>query len=218
MSCEKYYELIVGYMDKMLTHEEEKVLLSHVEACDVCKEHFALFTEIFEAAEEIDLTSVGLTEALAGFEEKVIAKINETVEYQPFIVPLPMYDELEIEKELNAVQREGLLETISCWVFGAFVALALLGYVAVLNEVAILKLLSENTYLSSSLSFVPEMLTDLSAVYANVSTFFTHFFGELSGFADSSKYLILLVFVVLVAVQYFIYYRKGSTAEVENFG
>ena len=78
MVCEKYGELMMKYMDGRLDDFEQMNLDKHIEACEACREDFAIYQEMlvsFESGEVI--------EAPEGFVAAVMEKVEDINLYFP---------------------------------------------------------------------------------------------------------------------------------------
>jgi len=78
--CEKYGDLMMKYMDGLLDDFEQMNLDKHMEACEVCREDFAIYQEMLT---EFDSSIEEIIEAPDSFAASVMEKIDDINIYFP---------------------------------------------------------------------------------------------------------------------------------------
>jgi hypothetical protein len=176
--CNKYGDYMMRYMDGILGDFEEMNLKKHMEACAVCREDFAVYSEILQGFRDFSETQI--VEAPADFAPAVMAKITALNLYAP---------------------KKGRL--IDALIFSAWtiLALALFGGTALaLFGTEILGWLQ-----GIGLYGIADGLNPLIAVINNGLTAITDFFANMGYWPRETaifySIVFLLVFVALVALQ-----------------
>ena len=78
MVCEKYGDLMMKYMDGLLDDFEQMNLNKHIEACEACREDFAIYQEMLT-----DFGTEEIIEAPEGFVAAVMEKVDDINLYFP---------------------------------------------------------------------------------------------------------------------------------------
>jgi len=80
MVCEKSNELMMRYMDGLLDSFDEMNLTKHIETCETCREDFEIYKEMLEG---FDLKNMEIVDAPEGFDDAVMAQIDDINIYFP---------------------------------------------------------------------------------------------------------------------------------------
>ena len=80
MACERYSELMMKYMDGLLDDFENMNLERHIQACEACREDFAVYKELLEG---FNHNNMEIIEAPEGFTRAVMAEIEGINLYFP---------------------------------------------------------------------------------------------------------------------------------------
>ncbi|MCL2377276.1 MAG: zf-HC2 domain-containing protein, partial [Defluviitaleaceae bacterium] len=80
LACEKYSELMMKYMDGLLDDFEQMNLDKHIEACEACREDFAIYQEMLTS---FDHNNMEIIEAPENFVASVMEKVDDINLYFP---------------------------------------------------------------------------------------------------------------------------------------
>jgi len=189
--CEKYGEWMMKYMDGLLDDFEQMNLDKHIEACEACREDFAIYQEMLT-----EFNTEEIIEAPEGFAAAVMEKVEDINIYFP-----------------KKVRDKGkMLDNVIFVVWGLIAASAAAGTTLFLHSEVIFAWLSTNGL--GGLATFLQPFTDFAIGFGNTLEYYTAtasgWFGtNLSDFAI----VFLLAFVALVAVQF---YMSPKYAEIKR--
>ncbi|MDR1560077.1 MAG: zf-HC2 domain-containing protein [Clostridiales bacterium] len=184
MECEKAGDLMMKYMDGVLTDAEAASLNRHIQTCGHCKEDFLVYDGIMN-----DFSDMTLSEAPEGFERRVMAIIAQLPEMGAKSVNLPVYG-----------------------IIGVFSLLLSLGFILVMNKEAMLSWMYQypeleplrNLFVPASAA-VDDISMQVSSALAQMSSYLRQAGSNLS-------YVTLILFGLLAAAQFVIYRRERAVA------
>jgi len=184
-ACEKYSELMMKYMDGLLDDFEQMNLDKHIEACEACREDFAIYQEMLTGFEQ---NNVEIIEAPENFVASVMEKVDDINLYFP-----------------KKVRDKGkIIDSIIFAIWGLLATAFTLGTVLFLQGDAILSWLFENNlYVVAN---VLQPLVNFTAGFGETLGLYMSNASEWLGTTNTSNYAIvfLLAFMALVAVQFYI--------------
>lgn len=184
MKCRQADELMMNYLDGILSKDKAYQLNQHLQQCDACVETFYAYEQIKK-----ELHQMNIVEAPIGFTEQVMGRIEEIK---------PQYD----------LQKEMPMENITGIVWGIFSILFGVGVLLVIYQQEILSFLLSYPYTSSWIGqFIPtfDLLTQyLQQLQKNMSGIIV----SIRQIVENGKTLLALILVALGMVQYRIYRKE----------
>ena len=183
LACEKYGELMMKYMDGLLDDFDQMNLDKHIEACEACREDFAIYKEMLTG---FDNNNEEIIEAPEGFVAAVMEKVEDINLYFP-----------------KTVRDKGkVLDNVIFVVWGLLAAAFMAGGALFLQGEAIFGWLEANGLTAIAAAIQP--FANFAAGFGETLNYYTTtasgwFGANISDFA----LLFLLAFVVLVGVQFF---------------
>jgi len=184
-ACEKYSELMMKYMDGLLDDFEQMNLDKHIEACETCREDFAIYQEMLTGFEH---NNMEIIEAPENFVASVMEKVDDVNLYFP-----------------KKVRDKGkIVDNIIFAVWGLLATTFTTGIVVSLQGDAILGWLFENNLYAAANALQP--FVNFTTGLGEALGLYMSSAAEWLNAANYSIYaaFFLLAFVVLVAVQFYI--------------
>jgi len=197
MACEKYSELMMQYMDGVLTADGKANLDEHMNICEGCQEDFAAYNEILQGIND----AVEIVEAPADFASSVMAKVSELNLYAP--------------KQVKARSSERLIDGI---IFAAWLVFAVTIFagaaLAIFGEQIVEWANTQGFYALS------EILYSMSNFVATVTTAIAGLFSNMGESAGGTTIFysmaFLVLFIGLVLLQIYIAPKKKTLAIRED--
>ena len=185
MRCEQAGNLMMKYMDSLLSEKEAEKLNLHLLDCADCRADFHAYDQMVEIfAEE---ASDNLESALPDlFEQETMAMIEA-------LGVLPNH----------YTKTDNLL----CMLWGGFSVLIGLGFGIALNKDAIGSLLADSPEGLQILRFFEPVSASVSSAANGVATAVSQGMAQAAGYVSASRWVLLVVFSCL-AVTYFLVDRK----------
>jgi hypothetical protein len=193
MACEKYSELMMKYMDGLLDDFEQMNLGKHIEACEACREDFAIYQEMLV---NFDSNSEEIIEAPEDFVASVMKKVEGINIYFP-----------------KKVRDKGkILDNVIFALWGLMAAVFAVGVVLFFQGDAIFDWFYANGMAAVAVAIQP--FADFAVGFGGALEYYTTtasgwFGANLSDFAI----VFLLAFVGLVALQF---YMSPKYAEIKR--
>ncbi|NMA83007.1 MAG: hypothetical protein GX962_03975 [Epulopiscium sp.] len=183
MKCRQADELMMAYLDGILTQEKAQELNIHLQNCDLCVESFYAYEQIKQ-----ELNEIVITEAPHGFTQRVMATVAEID---------PQY-----EVQANPI------ENLAGIVWGMFSIFFGVGILLLMYQQEILNLLLSHPLTSSWIGqFIPtfDLLRDsIQGIQSNLIGI-KEFIIQM---IESGRNLLTVSLVVLGIVQYKIYRKE----------
>lgn len=174
-----------------------------------CKDDF----EIFELLQDIETEEFPwemlyardfeIIEAPEGFEKRVMKCIYELEECRSKPVKL---------SKLSAMIPAEILENLIYIVWGVVSVLLGAGFILALNEEHIVSFFNNSPALEQYAEFLQSVAQFIDNSVLNLAMAFEFLLNQALLFLDGYRYFFLLVFVVLVTIQLFIYKRSNVQA------
>ena len=180
MDCEKANDLMMKYMDGILTESEAVSLNRHIKTCGQCEADFLVYDGIMD-----DFSGMTLSEPPEGFELRVMSIIRQ----------LP-------DVGIKSVQRS------MYGVLGIFSVLLGLGIILDMNKELLFNWMSQYPQLEPLLDVYAPVADAVRDVSLRVSSAMSQFFAYMQQISSGLYYVPLLLFGVLTAAQYVIYRRE----------
>ena len=184
MECEMANDLMMKYMDGILTETEAASLNSHITACGQCKEDFLAYDGIME-----NFSGMELCEPPEGFELRVMSIIRQL----PEVGLKPAYRSLY-------------------GVLGVFSVLLGLGIILDMNKEAVLAWMGLYPQLKPLLNIYLPVADAVRDISNQVSMMLSQVSSYLQQISSGLYYVPLLLFGVLAGAQ-FVIYRKERIAD-----
>jgi hypothetical protein len=184
MKCSKADQLMMKYMDGILSMEEAKQLNLHLTECDACKEEFFAYQKMIDVLQDGQFYK-----APDDFESTVMNRIKD----------------IEVEYE---IKKTVPIETISAIVWGFFSLIFGIGVLLVLYRQPVLEYLVQNPYLGEwANSMIPAM--DILSAYINdFKTEMTNILGTIKYIFEVLRLILIPIVAVLGVVKYYIYRKE----------
>ena len=181
MVCEKYGDLMMKYMDGLLDDFEQMNLDKHIEACETCREDFSIYQEMLT-----DFNTEEIIEAPEGFVAAVMEKVDDINIYFP-----------------KKVRDKGkMLDNVIFGIWGLLAAAFAAGAALFLQGEAIFGWLHANGL--ETVAAIARPFADFAAGFGGTLEYYTTTAsGWLGTNINDFAIVFLLVFVVLVGVQFF---------------
>ncbi len=192
MDCTKAGELMMRFMDHMLTDEEAKELGLHMDVCPACKEDFLVYDIIMTGFEELPIVS-----APEGFEETVMQQIAE----------LPQ--EEAASRMLNGIEH------IVYAICGSFLVLAGIAFLIVMNKDAIVISLFGSEHFHTVTNALASFSASVGGFFTNIAFVLQSSLTEATVFLESARFVLLGILAILVAVGFVISNRSERKNKVE---
>jgi len=180
MDCEKASDLMMKYMDGVLTEGEAASLNRHIKVCGRCAEDFFVYDGIMNSFSEMTLS-----EPPEGFERRVMEIVRQ----------LP-------EMGLKSVNRA------LYGVIGVFSVLLSLGIILDMNRESILGWMRQYPQFESFIKLYAPVSDAVGSISLRVSTAAAQVSAYLQQVGSNLNYVLLLLAVVLAAAQFVIYRRE----------
>ena len=187
MGCKEADELMMKYMDSVMTEEEAMRLGVHIESCASCKEAFSIYDMMMD-----DFLDLELIEAPDGFELQVMEKINE----------LPLVS----EKIKNSVDNATTL------VWGTFSVLLGAATLITMNRDVILDYMISSETLAPYAQMIQVNMEHFEMIFANAQATLYSMLTVFNTYIAGSRYIILTIFVGLIVAQLYIYRKEKVDA------
>ena len=189
--CEKYGELMMKYMDGLLDDFEQMNLDKHIEACEACREDFAIYQEMMAG---FDHKNEEIIEAPENFVASVMEKVDDINIYFP--------------KKVR--DRGKILDNAIFVIWGVMAVAFAVGTALFLSGEAIFGWLQANGLAAVTIFMQP--FADFATGFGMTLEYYTQTASGWLG-ANISDFAIvfLLAFVVLVGVQF---YMSPKYAEI----
>ncbi|MCL2572944.1 MAG: zf-HC2 domain-containing protein [Defluviitaleaceae bacterium] len=191
-ACEKYGELMMKYMDGRLDDFEQMNLDKHMEACEACREDFAMYQEMLAS---FDHSNEEIIEAPEGFAAAVMEKVEDINIYFP-----------------TKIRNDGkVLDSVIMAVWGFLVATFVMGSALLLYNEAIFEWLTANGLgvIVAALQPIVDFAFGISSAIGGYTSIASGWFGtNISDFAI----IALIIFVGLVAVQFYMSPKYAQVA------
>lgn len=181
MDCKKANDLMMKFMDSELNEDDAFLLKEHVNNCHSCKEDFIIYNQILE--EFSDLNNV--ISAPDDFEINVMSKINDLGN---------IYSNAEIRKD-----------NVFCILWGLFSVFAGLGTMLVLYKESIINFLSGTPNMSKLIQYLEPVEVFADNFKYSFIQLVNSVMSVATEYAVNLKYVSLIIFILLIAAQYFIY-------------
>jgi len=182
MDCEKANDLMMKYMDGILTEPEAQSLHGHIKVCGRCKEDFLIYDGIMG-----DFSKMTLSEPPEGFEMRVMNIVRQ----------LP-------ETGLKSVRRS------LYGVLGVFSVLLGLGIIMNMNRESLLNWIGRYPQFKPLLDAYAPIADAFGKISMQVSAALSQVSAYLQQAASNLYYVPLLLFLALAAAQLFIYKRERA--------
>ena len=191
MVCEKYGDLMMKYMDGILDDFEQMNLDKHIEACEACREDFAIYQEMMTG---FDYKNEEIIEAPENFVACLMEKVDDMNIYFP--------------KKVR--DRGRMLDNAIFVIWGVMAAALAAGTALFLSGEAIFGWLQANGLTAVTVFMQP--FADFAMGFGMTLEYYTQTASGWLG-ANISDFAIvfLLVFVALVGVQF---YMSPKYAEI----
>ena len=191
MVCEKYGDLMMKYMDGLLDDFEQMNLDKHIEACEACREDFSIYQEMLT-----DFSTEEIIEAPEGFVAAVMEKVEDINIYFP-----------------KKVRNKGkLLDNVIFGIWGLLAVVFAAGAALFLQGEAIFSWLNANGL--EAVAAVARPFADFATGFGGTLEYYTTTAsGWLGANVNDFAIIFLLVFVVLVGVQF---YMSPKFAEIKR--
>ena len=184
MECKFADELMMKYMDGMITEKEANHLHDHLSQCDACTESFKVYDDILA-----DFAEAPLYEAPDGFEEAVMAKVAACeVPYQ---------------------KRAQGIDNLFTFAVGFVSVLFGIGFLLVMNREQIIHFMENSELFGGYARVISPMLNLVLEYTSNFMNAVIGFAVTMSGFVSDFRFIILAGCVALLATQYMIR-KKGK--------
>jgi len=180
MECEKANDLMMKYMDGILTESEADLLNKHIKTCNRCKEDFLAYDAIMD-----DFSEMTLSEPPEGFELRVMSIIKQ----------LP-------EAGLKSVNRA------LYGVLGVFSVLLGIGIILDMNKEQLLNWMDQYPRLKPLLDIYAPISAAAGNISLEVTAALSQAMSYLQQVISGLYYVPLLLFGVLTAAQFVIYRRE----------
>ncbi|NLP46364.1 MAG: hypothetical protein GX347_04860 [Epulopiscium sp.] len=184
MKCEHADELMMNYLDGVLSKDQAYQLNQHLQKCDSCVETFYAYEQIQE-----EFKKMSVVEVPEDFTRNVMSKINKIT---------PQYH----------LEPQSCIENINGIVWGIFSILFGIGVLLVMYQQELLQFLLNNPYTASWIGqFIPtfDLLADyLVQLQHNINEVFV-FVQKIMG---NIKNVLIFILIVLGVVQYQIYRKE----------
>lgn len=188
MECKKANDLMMKYMDQIITENEALLLRDHVSSCADCLEDFKIYDEMMTDFADIEIIS-----APEGFEESVALKIEESgFVYKP---------------------RNKFINNLLTNLIGGVAVIFAIGFIFIVNRDNIMNFMLTNDFLSSYMDIITPMTNLITTYTNNFIAAVSQFASSVAVFAAGNKYYILGAFIALLIAQYVILRRKENKVE-----
>jgi len=184
-ACEKYSELMMKYMDGLLDDFEQMNLEKHIEACETCREDFAIYQEMLTGFEQ---NNVEIIEAPENFVASVMEKVDDINLYFP-----------------KQVRDKGkIVDSIIFAVWAFFAATFAAGTLVFFQGDAILNWLFDSSLYAIANVFQP--IVNFATGFGQTLGLYMSGAAEWLNAANHSIYaaFFLVAFMALVAIQFYI--------------
>lgn len=182
MDCNDAGELMMKYMDRVLTEAEASKLNLHLKECEACREDFLIYDGMMR-----DFDGLEIVCAPEHFEAGVMARIAE----------LP---------PLNTANAYSL-DAIACAVWGIFSVLMGAGFMLFLNQDTIITYLSGNPLYNGYIELLQPVLVYVTLFTENLVTVSRDFFTQTGEWISTFRYVLVFLFAVLTLMQVIIHKR-----------
>ena len=186
MECDTIDLLMMKHMDDTLEESEKRILHEHLETCGKCKNDFEIYNEMMNAFPGQTIY------APDNFEVLVMKKIRS----------------LPVENKKISISLDSFL----CLICGICFTLIGLLFIAVLNKDAVYAYLLSNPSLNIYINVFNNIIDYTEKFLASFYETSNLIMTSISGYINSSRYLLVLIISILFMVQYVIYKKNKISA------
>jgi len=176
-------------MDGNLDEDEAIELNKHISQCYACRQDFILYNSILDEFSNIE----NIISAPIGFEIQVMERINQ----------LP-----DLYKPLS--QKN---ENILCKLWGSISVVAGIGAIITMNKEPLEHFIINNPYIYGYAKMFYPVQKYVVNLSISINTFISSAVNVLNGYVSDLRYVSFIIFILLIAAQYFIY--KKDKVEVQ---
>ena len=180
VDCDKASDLMMKYMDGVLTDAEAVSLNRHIKICSQCEEDFLMYDSIMN-----NFSEGTLSEPTEGFEGRVMALIMQLPETEVKSVNRPLFG-----------------------VLGVFSVLLSLGIILDMNKESLLNWMRQYPQLDPLFRVFDPVSGAVSGISLQVSDAFARISSYFQQIGSGLNYVPLMLFGVLAAAQIIIYSRE----------
>lgn len=184
MDCRIANDLMMKYMDAILTKKEAEALNGHVCSCESCKEDFMLYGQLVD---EFDEESAQLYEPPLDFEDCLMKKIDD-------IVP----DYCKVHSQ----------DTVMGFIFGAFTMIFGAGIIVAMYKDEIMAAAGGYPFVATVMNGATVLANQIMLLGNELTAKLVYYFNNMNALIDTARYGILAIVVALIGVQVFLYSKN----------